>query len=40
MAAWLSWLDRRGNNRKFAGSMPVLDINTNFLTYTLCGVED
>ena len=31
---------RSSNDRNVVGSMPVLDINANYLTGTLCGVED
>ena len=36
-AAYLSWLERRVSDCKIACSMPVLDINDNYLTGTLCG---
>ena len=36
----LSWLERRVSDRNVVGSMPVLDINANYLTGTLCGVEN
>ena len=28
------------NDRMVAGSMPILGINANYLTSTLCGAED
>ena len=34
------FIDRRSNDRNVAGSMPVLDINANYLIGTLCGVGD
>ena len=34
------FIDRWSNDRNVAGSMPVLDIYTNYLTGTLCGLEE
>ena len=33
-----TWLKRRVGDRKVAGSMPVMGINANYLTGTLCVV--
>ena len=35
-----SWIERRVSDRKVAGLMSVLRINANYLTGTLCEVED
>ena len=40
VAAQLSWLERQVSDRKTAGSMPVLELNANYLTGTLRGVKD
>ena len=36
----LSWIELQVRDRKVADSMPVLGINANYLTGTLCAVED
>ena len=36
----VGYIERRVNDRKVVGSIPVLGINHNYLTGTLCNVED
>ena len=40
MAAKLIWLECRVSDRKVANSMPVLGLNANYLTGSLCDEKD